>query len=283
MKLAKLRIEIGLPEPVRLLHLSDTHLALADGRDNERKRQLASHRTADFAVGGCNPQIHLEEALAYAKEHAELIVHTGDLIDFISYRNLDLAREFFSKHDCVVAAGNHEFSKYVGEAWVDEAYKLDSLSLIQQYYPNNLRFTSRIVGGMNLVAVDNSYYLFREEELERFETEIARGYPIVLLLHNPLHTDELYHEMMVNRKSECAYLVGTPEELLKPYCDHRYRQQRPDDATLAFLDRVAHEPLVKAILAGHLHFNFDTNFAGRIPQHITGGGFQDFACAVELV
>ena len=89
--------------------------------------------------------------------------------------------------------------------------------------------------------------------------------------------------MMVNRKSECAYLVGTPEELLKPYCDHRYRQQRPDDATLAFLDRLAHEPLVKAILAGHLHFNFDTNFAGRIPQHITGGGFQDFACAVELV
>ena len=76
MKLAKLRIEIELPEPVRLLHLSDTHLALADGRDNERKRQLASRRTADFAVGGCNPRKHLEEALAYAKEHAELIVHT---------------------------------------------------------------------------------------------------------------------------------------------------------------------------------------------------------------
>ena len=108
MKLTKLRIEIGLPKPVRLLHLSDTHLALADGRDNERKRQLASRRTADFAAGGCNPQMHLEEALAYAKEHAELIVHTGDLIDFISYRNLDLAREFFSEHDCVVAAGNHE-------------------------------------------------------------------------------------------------------------------------------------------------------------------------------
>ena len=123
-KYTRATIRIGLPEPVRLLHLSDTHLTLADGRDNERKRQLASRCTADFAVGGCNSRKHLEEALAYAKEHAELIANTGDLIDFISYRNLDLAREFFSEYDCVVAAGNHEFSKYVGEAWEDEAYSL---------------------------------------------------------------------------------------------------------------------------------------------------------------
>ena len=283
MKLSKLRIEIGLPEPVRLLHLTDTHLAFADERDDERKRELARRRSAEFAADGVDLARHLEEAVAHAREHEELIIHTGDLIDFVSYRNLDLAGKFFAAHDCFVAAGNHEFSKYVGEAWEDEAYKLDSLPLVQKYYPNNLRFASRIVGGVNLVAVDNSYYLFREQELERFEAEIARGFPIVLLLHNPIHTDDLYHEMMVNRRNECAYLVGTPDELLTPYSDHRRRQQRPDAATLAFLDRVKRAPEVKAILAGHLHFNFQTTLFGRIGQYVTGGGFQDLAREVELV
>ena len=283
MKLSNLHIEIGLPEPVRLLHLSDTHLAFADERDEERKRELARGRSAVFASDGVDLLRHLEEAVEHARTHNELIVHTGDLIDFVSHRNLDLAKEFFSKHDCFVAAGNHEFSKYVGEAWEDEAYKLDSLPPVQRHYPNDLRFASRIVGGVNLVAVDNSYYLFRRQELERFEAEIARGYPIVLLLHNPIHTDELYHEMMVNRGNECAYLVGTPEELLKPYSEQRRRQQRPDAATEAFLDRLERAPEVKAILAGHLHFNFETVLFGRIGQYVTGGGFLDLARTVELV
>ena len=42
MNLSKVRIEIGLPAPLRLLHVSDTHLALADGRDGERKQALAA-------------------------------------------------------------------------------------------------------------------------------------------------------------------------------------------------------------------------------------------------
>ena len=133
MKLSKLRIEIGLPEPVRLLHLTDTHLAFADERDDERKRELARRRSAEFAADGVDLARHLEEAVAHAREHEELIIHTGDLIDFVSYRNLDLAGKFFAAHDCFVAAGNHEFSKYVGEAWEDEAYKLDSLPLVQKY------------------------------------------------------------------------------------------------------------------------------------------------------
>ncbi|MBS1371783.1 MAG: metallophosphoesterase [Lentisphaeria bacterium] len=283
MKLSNLRIEIGLPGPVRLLHLSDTHLAFADERDDIRKRELAISRSKAFAEHGTDLLRHLEEAAGHARANRELIVHTGDLIDFVSHRNLDCAGEFFSKVDCFAAAGNHEFSKYVGEAWEDEAYKLDSLPLVRSRYPNDLRFASRLVGGVNLVAVDNSYYLFREQELELLKQEAARGYPIVLLLHNPIHTDDLYHEMMVNRGRECAYLVGTPEKLLKPYSGHRRRQQQPDDATIAFIDYLEHEPLVKAILAGHLHFNYHTRLFGRIGQHIVGGGYFDLACAVELV
>lgn len=36
------------PRQLRLLHVSDTHLALADGRDGERKQALAARRSLAF-------------------------------------------------------------------------------------------------------------------------------------------------------------------------------------------------------------------------------------------
>ena len=266
MNLSKVRIEIGLPAPLRLLHVSDTHLALADGRDGERKQALAARRSAAFGKEGDGLR-YFSEAVAYARNCCDLMICTGDLIDFVSAKNLDTAKEMLSGTDYFFAAGNHEFSKYVGEAVEDEAYKLDSLPLVQRYIGNDLRFASRLVGGVNLVAVDNSYYLFRPGELEAFRREVERGYPILLLLHNPLHTDALYREMMVNRRNECAYLVGTPEELLEPYPEERRSQQT----------------LVKAVLTGHLHFNFDSVLYGDVVQYTAGGNFRGDVREYEIV
>ena len=42
MKLEKNTVKIGLEKPVRILHVTDTHIALADERDDERKRALAN-------------------------------------------------------------------------------------------------------------------------------------------------------------------------------------------------------------------------------------------------
>ena len=41
MKLEKTTVKIGLERPVRLLHVTDSHLTLVDERDNARKHELA--------------------------------------------------------------------------------------------------------------------------------------------------------------------------------------------------------------------------------------------------
>ena len=53
-----------------------------------------------------------------------------------------------------------------------------------------------------------------------------------------------------------------------------------DDDTLRFIDYVNHEPAIRAILAGHLHFDFEDALPSDIPQIVTGGGFRD--CAREI-
>lgn len=44
LQIVKNTIEIGLQKPVKLLHVTDTHLSYADERDDLRKQKLAIAR-----------------------------------------------------------------------------------------------------------------------------------------------------------------------------------------------------------------------------------------------
>ncbi|MGN1346676.1 MAG: metallophosphoesterase family protein [Eubacteriales bacterium] len=270
-------LNLGAARPFVLLHITDTHLTLADERDDERKRALAAKRSQCFGDGA--------DALAWsaaaAREMGALLVHTGDLIDFVSEKNLDAAKKFTDENDCFFAAGNHEFSLYVGEAFEDEEYRNRSLAKVQAAFKNDIRFASRVVEGVNLVAIDNSYYRFDREQLNRLREEVGRGLPVVLFMHNPLHTDDLYNYMRGERRSPCAYLTGTPEEWMADYDEYRFRQQCPDEVTRETMDYIAGEPAIRALFTGHLHFDYETTFHGR-PQYVTGGTGHRIARRIEI-
>ena len=282
MTLTKTRVDIGLKQPFRALHISDNHIALADSRDGERKMALADKRSAAFDHGEDVSRRILAQQLDYARANHLPVLHTGDLCDFVSLKNLEYARDQLKDVDYFMAVGNHEYSLYVGEAFEDLPYKMRSYALVQNFFRNNLFFDSREIGGVNFVAVDNGYYRFDAGQLERMKLEVQKGLPIVLMMHNPLHTDELYRFMLFERKHPCAYLTGTPEALMTGYDDYRLRQQRPDGDTLAFIDYVYSQPLVRAVLAGHLHFHFETRLPSGIMQYVTGGGYCDCTREIEF-
>jgi len=283
MKITRTRLDIGLPKPLSFLHSTDNHLTYVDDRDNDRKRDLAAKRHRAFEGDSNRCTVFLDEMIAYAKDHCDLFLHTGDLLDFVSYRNLEVGKEKLDQVDYFMAVGNHEFSLYVGEAFEDEAYKRQSYDRVQAAFKNDLTFASRLIGGLNLVAIDNGYYLFSEEQLALFKTEVARGYPIILMLHNPIYTPDLYQEMMVSRKKECAYVCDCPPELMSDYSEHRIKQQRADEPTREFVRYLKTQPLVKALLTGHLHFNYEDVLFGSTPQIVTGAGYAGDARLIEVV
>ena len=86
MQLLKSTVKIGLPRPVKLLHVTDSHLGFVDARDDDRKHALARR----FPSG--EREAYVNEQIAYAKENCDLLVHTGDLIDFVSHANVDWAK-----------------------------------------------------------------------------------------------------------------------------------------------------------------------------------------------
>lgn len=266
MKVIETSLHIGLDAPVSLLHISDTHLTYADDRDDKRKIDLAAGRAPCFP----HAAEELAAECAYAGEQGILILHTGDLIDFVSAANLDAAKRFMDENDVLFIAGNHEFSLYVGEAFEDEAYRNQSLARVQTAFPENIRFTSRVLGGVNFVGIDNGYYRFDRAQLDALKAEVAKGLPVILYMHNPLHEPELYRLAM--SCNPCAYLTGTPEELMQTYDDYRYRQQKADADTWAAIEYIESCPAIKAIFAGHLHHDYDGAVAAHLPQYVTGIG-----------
>ncbi len=265
MQIIKNYFHIGLKEPFCVLHASDTHITFADNRDTERKLELSQGRNRVFPTA--------EENLEFLKEKAckeeRTIIYTGDLIDFVSEMNFEKAEEFCKSVDIFMSAGNHEFSHYVGEAKEDAEYRNISLSRVQQIFNNDIRCSSRIIGGVNFVAIDNSYYLFEKEQIDFLKKETEKEYPVILCVHVPLYTRELY-DLEVEQKGDPAYLMSVPEELMQSYTPHRYEQQKQDEITAEAFDFIVNCKNIKGILAGHLHKDFEGMINNDTPQLITG-------------
>ena len=271
MKLERSTLEIGLEKPLRILHVTDSHVAFCDDRDNERTKELVRTRLADS-----KKEEHLNEHLEYGRKNCDLIVHTGDLIDCTSQANFDFARKILADEKVFFIAGNHEFSHYLGEAYEDIAYKMNSFREMMPGLGAPLFFNSRIVGGVNFVGIDDSYHQFEPWQKTRLEKEIAKGLPIVLCIHAPLFDQALYDYHIERNGEGSSYLVGCDEDHL-PDDEWRAIEIRPRGVTVETVEFIKSQPLIKAVLAGHVHFSFVSEIAPGMTQFVTGGGYDGIA------
>lgn len=267
LQIIKTTIEIGLEKPMKFLHITDTHITRGDPFNGRRKK------TFDVDYEGCAEEYYFA-ALDYAKKNAMPIVNTGDLIDFFSEENFDFIDRYWTGVDGIYAAGNHDFCHFLGKATEDYAYKWEKIKEIAPHFENNLYFDSRIIGGVNFVTLDDSYYLIGAGQIEMLKAEAAKGYPIILAMHVPLYTKGLAEAVMQN--NPCAYVTAAPEELLVNYPEYRRFQQTPDTDTLRAVEYIKNEPLIKALVVGHTHLNFEEKLTQDKWQYATHGSFAGY-------
>lgn len=288
IKIGEIEIEAGIEKPFSVLHVSDSHLVYADERDTERKAKLAAKRAKKMRNSEAVLNVHRQ----YAMENNLMIVHSGDMMDFVSEANLDVAKRVFSQGDWLVVVGNHDFSLYVGEAKEDDAYRAQSYDKVQAVYPNDLTFYSKVVNGVNFVALDNGYFKITKEQFAKMKAEVKRGLPIILVCHNPFYTPELRELIQKGDKSKATGMVGAPLEVTEAYY-HKERpvgeewrnrnvQQRADKTTLKFCKWLKKQDELKAILCGHVHINSATQFSPTVKQYSVRAGFRGACNLVHI-
>ena len=78
LKIKKTTIKIGLEKPLKILHMTDSHLPFYCDSDSENMIRQGKKRNEKRSVRNLNKLIKCGE------KNCDLIVHTGDLIDYIS-------------------------------------------------------------------------------------------------------------------------------------------------------------------------------------------------------
>jgi len=292
LELKRIRIEVGASKPFRAVHISDTHIVRADATEkDQRKVALAARRYPHMAYG----ERYLMEAVMTARRDNALLLHTGDMIDFVSNANLNLVGRYFGADDWFVSSGNHEFSKYVGEAREDAAYRADSYDRVSAHYPNDLTFASRVVNGVNFVAVDDVYYTLTEAQLALMEKEVAKGLPIVLMCHVPFYTPRHHDVELKASGGACSYQTGVPDDVIaatwraprKPLLkENEWRdrriQQRADAPTKEFIKYIKAQPLLKAILCGHCHRFWQERFSQSAIQYVCSATYKGEGYSIDF-
>lgn len=285
MNLSVHRLQFGLQKPLRALHISDTHLLFPDRRDNEAKFKIAMRRYGEFQYTDTGRNLPwFLDALQYAKDHCDLLLHTGDLIDCVSYQTLEVAQKLLalSGVDYFMCAGNHEYTHYSGQHPETPEERAEGYKLVPPYFRNDLFFASRIVNGLNLIALDNGNYQFTAGQLMALEKEIAKGYPMILLIHNPLYTPGLAEVRINEEGGKDLAMAACPREAWTKYPQHR--PIAPNAETEAFLACLRQTPQIKAVLAGHIHLHrsYHDVLWGDTSQYVAGCGYYGHGAVFEI-
>lgn len=261
-------VNIGLEKPFSILHISDTHLTAVYPHEDEKKQQLHKIRTTTF---GGRQEEALRDSLDWARQHVDYVVHTGDLIDWQSEANFDLVRKYFGE-GVVGCLGNHEFSQHM---WLSEPketgteqYKDLTRKKLQEVFPYDIELQSQVVGGVNFVTLDDVYGYVTERQVELFRKEVKKGLPIVLCMHVPFHTENIWRadiRFWHDEKSRFRNVAPDPSG--------EYKRQQDDPVTSAFIAYLKTELLLKAILAGHLHITIQDQFSPTATEYVVGGNF----------
>lgn len=259
----KIRLHFGLEHPVRILHFTDIHLSLADEVDGEALMKHAAARREAFFRGGAYPERdpigYLEEAMEYSKNFDATVI-TGDMFDFMSHANFQVARKILAGRDYMFCAGNHEFCPMVG---IPDSFerKEKKLAEVQRLFRGNMVFESRIVGGVNVITMDNSYYTWTEAQLEQLKGEVAKGLPCIVFCHSPL---------------TCGHMDHNPP----------HKDLHASDEVVAITRKVnkyiAEEPAIKAVFTGHYHNTATETLPGGKTGYILGGLYKGIVGEITI-
>lgn len=259
-------IDIGLDKPFSVMHFSDTHLTAAYADENENKQTLRKTRTQTF---GGRQEEALRDSLDWAKNHVDYVVHTGDLIDWQSEANFDLVKKYFGEN-IFGTLGNHEYSPdmWLTEQTSDEKNKDKSRQKLSEVFPFDISVHSQVINGVNFVGFDDVYGTVTEKQSEIIKAEFQKGLPVILCMHVPFYTDNIFRANNKFWTTKKTYDFGNP---IIP--GDEYKKQIEDPVTSEFIKYLKKQKLLKGILTGHLHITVEERFSKTAMQYVTGGNY----------
>ena len=249
-------IEIGLKHPFSILHVSDSHLLRLDSRSDESLYAFARNRSRNGRELG---EHYLNAAFEHARRKGLKVVHTGDFMEFASAANLEYAVRRIRSEDVLVCPGNHEYWTGASEGGKRATFSVPQL--LKSAFQADPKPLAVGDGEVTFFVFDDAADRVSAEVVAAFGRAVALKRPIVLVCHVPFYVDEM--------SGKYGFLPGGPD-------------WKPDAATTEFIRLIRSEPLVRAILCGHLHASFEVRFSPTARQYVAGPLFGGQAREIQF-
>ena len=280
----------GLSRPLRVLHLSDSHVALIDERDADfipccrglGDRFLHRHQNLDERGQPIPPQDAFTRTMtSVGAQELDLIALTGDAVDFPAQAAVDhvLAALETARAPMCYTAGNHDwlFHSLAGTAPL-EVLRATWRPALARLYQGDPDCSLLDLGGVRFLAIDNSTYQISEKQLEFTRASLDAGLPTVILSHIPLSIATLRAPTLEIKNS--PVLMADPDWDIEDR--GRYFVGSDTAETLAFVRLVAKAENLLAILCGHIHFAHVDSISPQAVQYVGGPGFAGAYRLLEL-
>ena len=276
LNINEVHIDAGATNPFSVLHISDTHLTDAYPDEDSWKQQLKERSTVNF--GGLQEEA-LRSSVVWAKAHCDYLLHTGDVIDWHSRKNLDLVKKYLGE-GTFGAIGNHEYTLY--HYLTEQAGAKNDIAAIRKIlepiYPFRIEFDAHIINGVDFVSMDDVFGRVTAKQVRLFKEEVAKGLPIILLKHVPFYTDFIWTvtDKYWGAETRKYRSSSVPVRRGEAYV------QRTDPLTRDFIAYLKTVTSLKAVLAGHEHLTVQDRFSPTAMEYVVGGNYL-FAAQEVLV
>lgn len=265
MNIIKNVIDIGIEKPFTFLHMTDTHITRTDISDTKERKAFAKDRRDTYFS---EADEIFEFALGYVKKTGFQLVHTGDFIDFVTPENLRAVKRFADETDMLMVAGNHEIGNCVNNVFCEKDFtedlkiKEETLDRVQKFFNNDIRFFEKEINGVTLVGIDNSDYQIRPEAFDALKKIVSYGKPVILFMHIPLSTPHFDEKFGVD-------LLSMPDRIVDKLGPWKIFETKANADTVKAHDYIVNQPLIKAVISGHWHCNYETPVESEIKQFLT--------------
>jgi len=269
----------GLPAPVTIYHITDSHLCLWDDRDHPALQEFARTRDQMFSNGHPGMLEECFREMLRIAQDGDAIILTGDIIDFPGAANVDALAECLQENHVplLYTYGNHDHDTYIfGPA--HESARQANLARLKEILPTDPVYDHLDVGGVRFVGLDDTAYQISAEQTEKLRVDLACGMPVVLCMHIPLYAHGLYEPTCNFWRS--PLLTGLPPHAVP---DQTAYPLQPTPDTQAAVSLLQEAPALAAVLAGHVHFSHDDDLYPGVRQYVGANGAMRYMRKIQFV
>lgn len=266
----------GITKPVKILQIADTHISCDDETDkpfeqysarmNKAFVQPKHYKTGQPSTTTDNFKELMQLAIA---EKVDMIALIGDIINYPSATAVKFVKTEIAKTGIpyIYTAGNHDWH-YEGLPGSSEALRKEwcESRLKPLYTSDNIWQSSNIVGGINMVAIDNSTYQVSEEQVAFYKQQMNRPEPLALFVHIPLYLSSM---RMCCGHPEWGAAVDKGYEVERR---EKWATEGNKKSTIEFIKLVKATPRLAGVFAGHWHQYYSIT-EGNVKQLLALPGF----------